>query len=440
MKRRPKGTGTITETAEGKFRARFAFTPGKREDIDGSPFATYDEADRALDAVLVVLRDGDITKRGVLLKKLAEGCLDQREKAGYRDVKNDRNRSKCYIESWDLANAPASTITRGDVRAWLASLKVSTSTKKNALNLLRAVFAYGVDAEKIDENPCNGIKVKDNGTTLDTSTFLTKEEADALIAAATDPAVALAIGTGMRSGELRALRWEDVGDTHITVRYGKPNSPTKGGRVRKVPILPVAARALAELRKDRPDGDARGVAVLRAVRSTFRAKGQVVEREAWRAWLAACGVGRRVRFHDLRHTTATLLLTGAWGEPWTLEEVKEMLGHSSVKVTERYARATGSLADRAARHKVGTGSAGETPEQAQAREMLGRRGSDSNRRMTVLQGGGERKRPATLHGLATLARSYAELVARNDPRMVSAGLDLAEAAWSIAELSEVANG
>lgn len=59
-------------------------------------------------------------------------------------------------------------------------------------------------------------------------------------------------------------------------------------------------------------------------------------------------VGRHVRFHDLRHTCASLLVSGAWGRAWSLEEVKQLLGHSSISVTERYAHFAGSLLDDAA--------------------------------------------------------------------------------------------
>jgi integrase len=47
---------------------------------------------------------------------------------------------------------------------------------------------------------------------------------------------------------------------------------------------------------------------------------------------------RKVWWHLLRHTAATSLLCGWWGRRLSLDEVAKMLGHSSVKVTERYAQ------------------------------------------------------------------------------------------------------
>jgi integrase len=49
------------------------------------------------------------------------------------------------------------------------------------------------------------------------------------------------------------------------------------------------------------------------------------------------GITRRVRFHDLRHTTASHLVLGSWGRCWKLIEVRDFLGHSTLNVTERYA-------------------------------------------------------------------------------------------------------
>ena len=53
--------------------------------------------------------------------------------------------------------------------------------------------------------------------------------------------------------------------------------------------------------------------------------------------LEKAGVQRHVRFHDLRHTCASHLISGSWGRAWTLEEVARHLGHSSSAVTRRYA-------------------------------------------------------------------------------------------------------
>lgn len=446
--RRPKGSGTIEKTREGKYRARFSFKPGTREDIDGSPFDTRKQAEVALDALMAALAEEGASRGGITLRKLGEKALAQRDRDGYRSVDGEYDLWNARVETWERCSMPASSTTRGDVKAWLSSMRslrtgkpLATQTRKNALNLLRAVYAFGVDHELVPENPCLGIKVKDHGRTSETSTYLSAKEVETLIGVATDPGVALAIGTGMRSGELRTLHWEDVHDDSITVRYGGLKdgnlAPPKNGKIRVIPILPIAANALAQLRVPFGDTAPSGL-VLPTVTGCVRKKGHVFDRVAWKSWLSAAKFTRRVRPHDLRHTTATLLLSGAWGEPWSYEAVKEMLGHSSVKVTERYARATGTLAQKAAAKliasidKPATSPQMSDAERVQAREILERRGSDSNRRMTVLQTQrpAEESRPNV--DVAGLARAYVEAVANGESTAIAKGLALADQVWATA--------
>jgi hypothetical protein len=55
-------------------------------------------------------------------------------------------------------------------------------------------------------------------------------------------------------------------------------------------------------------------------------------------WWRRVGIKRRLRFHDLRDTAATHLLSGSWGPAWSMQEVSKFLGPSSIAVTEqRYA-------------------------------------------------------------------------------------------------------
>ena len=61
------------------------------------------------------------------------------------------------------------------------------------------------------------------------------------------------------------------------------------------------------------------------------------------------GIARNVRWHDLRHTCASSLVSGWWGRQWTLSEVCELLGHGSVTTTERYAHLADTVLKQAAR-------------------------------------------------------------------------------------------
>lgn len=62
----------------------------------------------------------------------------------------------------------------------------------------------------------------------------------------------------------------------------------------------------------------------------------------WDKLRKVAGVTRRIRFHDLRHTYASHLLQGSWvptlvARPLRLEELRDLLGHADIAVTQRYA-------------------------------------------------------------------------------------------------------
>jgi integrase len=141
----------------------------------------------------------------------------------------------------------------------------------------------------------------------------------------------LAADTGARWGELTALTWRDVDDVtggvsiNKSVRKGTPR-PTKTPRGRRrVPVTPQTAALLARAR-------ALTRHPLGLVFSTAGAAGYLdvanFHRDYWRPLLRAAGLPA-IRFHDLRHTCASLLLL-ANVHP---KVVSERLGHASIEIT-----------------------------------------------------------------------------------------------------------
>jgi len=158
--------------------------------------------------------------------------------------------------------------------------------------------------------------------------------------------VRVAAYTGLRRGELVALRWRDVDFERRKIVVSRAVSgaieatSTKSRRAREVPLPDQAARALDRLaqRSDFtwPDDY---VFVNRLGR---RLDGSALRRRVERARDAA-GL-RALRFHDLRHTYGSLLVAGGVD----LASVKAAMGHSRITTTERYlhARSASELADR----------------------------------------------------------------------------------------------
>ena len=142
------------------------------------------------------------------------------------------------------------------------------------------------------------------------------------------PIVLTAVQTGLRFGELTALEWQDVdlGRRMLIVRRGvvrgRLGTP-KSNRERRLPIPVRTSTMLRELPHTHnlvfPDPN-----------GTFVSHGRA--RAALHRSCAAAGL-RHIGWHALRHTYASLLASR--GAP--LRVIQQLLGHSTIQMTERYA-------------------------------------------------------------------------------------------------------
>jgi integrase len=165
--------------------------------------------------------------------------------------------------------------------------------------------------------------------------YLDDDERSALLKAcraSSDPniycAVMLALATGARAGNLRALTWDDVDRKVWRLRFQQ----TKNQQPRYVPVVG-SAQAVLQAQFDK-DPTKKGW-VFKGYRDDAPAD---IDRP-WRDVRAAAGLtgAKHCRFHDLRHTTASYLtMNGA-----TLAEVAEALGHQTLVMAKRYSHQSG---------------------------------------------------------------------------------------------------
>jgi integrase len=166
----------------------------------------------------------------------------------------------------------------------------------------------------------------------------------------------LAITTGMRQGELHALRWRDVdlegGSLRVTssIQYVRGqglrlSSPKTRRSRRQVMLSKVAVEALTLRREVQLQERARQGEKWQDGDFVFTSRnGQpIYATNVVNRWfpklLRAAGLPR-IRFHDLRHTAATLLL----GQGVHPKIVSEMLGHTSIGITlDLYSHATPTI-------------------------------------------------------------------------------------------------
>ena len=139
-------------------------------------------------------------------------------------------------------------------------------------------------------------------------------------------AVIIAVNTGMRKQEILKMTWEHVdltSDFGLSARVELHH--TKNGKSRGVPLNRACVDVLGRLE---PDSEKR-------VGPVFKSQDGQARRQLRTAFESAC---RRAgiedfRFHDLRHTAAShFVMRGR-----SLQEVKEVLGHSDFRMTLRYA-------------------------------------------------------------------------------------------------------
>lgn len=206
--------------------------------------------------------------------------------------------------------------------------KRSGATANRYLATLSHALSFAVKERRlIDRNPVSDIsrKKEPRGRTR----FLSDEERTALLAACAKSEwsplhalVLLAITTGARRGELLSLKWADVDlkAARALVR------DTKNGEQR---TLPLAGKALEALRELKLPGSARSQFVLPAPNGRDEPAEHIDS--YWYAALAAAGI-EDMHFHDLRHTTASML--AAQGA--SLLEIADVLGHKTLAMVKRY--------------------------------------------------------------------------------------------------------
>jgi integrase len=205
---------------------------------------------------------------------------------------------------------------------------LSPKTVNNHLTVLRKLLDVAVEWRKLTMVP----RVRWLRAPKPEFDFLTFDEAERLLSVAPPawkPMITLGLRAGLRQGELLALRWDDVDLVagRIVVRRavarGKIGTP-KNGRSREVPLSDAARAALREHRH------LKGELVFSQEDGTLLTKGEC----KWPLWQSCKRAGlRRIGWHVLRHTFASHLVMR--GVP--LKAVQELLGHTTIEMTMRYA-------------------------------------------------------------------------------------------------------
>ena len=245
----------------------------------------------------------------------------EREGPLLKSIRTERNRVLAWAR--EFGNRPLGQITREEIEAWRRE-RMTTSrpaTINRDLSRLRRMFSLAVEWGLLEESPMQGIKfLRENNAR---TRYLSLEECQRLIASCMAPhiraMVSVALHSGMRLGEILNLRWYDLdfSSGFILVR------DSKNGESRHVP-MDATLFALFRAYPHRPSTD---------LVFSSSSGGHIVDVRT--GFQNACKRAELtdLHFHDLRHTFASQFVM-AGGDLYIL---KEILGHKSITMTQRYA-------------------------------------------------------------------------------------------------------
>jgi integrase len=233
-----------------------------------------------------------------------------------------------------------------DLIAALEGKGLAPKTIRNVVASLSAIYNFARAPQRrwASSNPCEGVELPAVPETTEVR-FLTLEEVDALIAhlpqgmfLKVDRALFLAAAlTGLRKGELVALRWRDVDRAAQRIRVrrnytrGVFGTPKSRRSARAVPLAEEVAHALDRLREQsRWQGDD-DLVFAHPETGGVLAKANISRRML--VALKAAGVGEGHRFHDLRYAFGTR--AAAAGVP--MRTLQEWMGHRDIQTTMIYA-------------------------------------------------------------------------------------------------------
>lgn len=242
---------------------------------------------------------------------------------------------------------PIAEVTYHDVERLISTMErkgLAPKSIHNYVGTMSGLFNYGLDPRRawVTTNPCADVELPAVQASEEIR-FLTVEEVDALIRAVPEGPYAdldrvlyrVAAMSGLRQGELIALRWMDVDwvASKIRVRQnyvlGEFVAPKSKRSTRSVPLANAAARALAAFQPlEAGDED---LVFADPLHDLPLSKRSILIR--FRKALQRAGLDTTHRFHDLRHTFGTRVAASGT----SIRVLQEWMGHRDMQTTLRYA-------------------------------------------------------------------------------------------------------
>lgn len=265
--------------------------------------------------------------RNVYFKRLKALYINH-AKNNHKKYKNQ----KYYLdglEEYFSNGQPVNKIKPEDIEKYKSHLKqkilkgdkrLKNSSINRYLEILSKMFNLAIDNKELSENPVSKAgKLREDNIE---PRYLSVDEERRLyksidkFAPYLRPIVTIALQTGMRRGEILNLKWTDIKDGYIQLLE------TKSGNSRNIPTSTTLLKALKSIPK-----------VSEYVFINPKTNKPYTDiKKSWHKVLDKANI-ENFRFHDLRHTVATRMVE----KGIDLLVVKDILGHTMIETTMRYA-------------------------------------------------------------------------------------------------------
>lgn len=368
-KKRGNGEGSAPyKRKDGRWCARYTiYTPSgpKRKAVYGK---TRAEAAEKLAKALVERERGvtfdaaNLTVSGYLTRWLEDSVRDSVKPITYESYEQ---MVRVHIVP-ALGHLKLKALTSPHVRALYRSKReagLSARTVQYIHTVLNRALKAAVNDGLIPRNPCKA--VGSPRVQREEMQYLTRDEVQAFFGAAKEDRLealyVLAVTTGLRQGELLGLKWEDVDleagrlSVQRTLSAAKSgpafNSPKRSKSRRSVKLTSPAVEALKRHRYRQLEEQEKLAELWQDHSLVFTStvgtplNRHNVFRRSFKPLLKKAGLPHAIRFHDLRHTCATLLCS----KNVNPKVIQEMLGHANISQTmDIYSHVLPNMQDEAA--------------------------------------------------------------------------------------------
>lgn len=281
------------------------------------------------------------TNREILFEDFAQislesGAAERKHSTNHKYFSDFQRHILPHFLGWKLYE-----IRPLDLKQWQTKLLQSGLSGKyvmNIRNVFRSILQDAFINEYIDRNPFDRVKApKIKKPEIYPFSI---DEVQTLIENAEGwfkAYLTVAFFTGMRIGELLALKWEDINwkSDYISilraVSRGVVSTPKTENSIREIDMLPIVKAALRlQFAKT---GLKNGFVFLNQYGKNYTQYEKIV-RYYWKPLLRSCGINYRV-LYQTRHTFASIMIQQGEEIPW----VSMMMGHKDIHTTlTRYAK------------------------------------------------------------------------------------------------------